>query len=94
VGIPNQIHLFEVEAVGGFRKVGDLVLKAQSSVAGAAKVRIPPLLTVAADGSDKTLVEIRTLMTASQNRPLLCSSTVFSEFSRKKTVHSGGERTA
>jgi hypothetical protein len=49
---------------------------------------------VAADGSDKTLVEIRTLVTASQNRPLLRSSAVFSEFSRKKTVHSGGERTA
>jgi hypothetical protein len=59
----------------------------------AANGRNPPLLTVAADGSDKTLVEIRTLMTASQNRPLPRSSAFFSEFS-KKTVHSGGERTA
>ncbi len=58
----------------------------------AAKARFP-LLTVAADGSDKTLVEIRTLMAASQNPPLPLSS-VFGEFSRKKTVHSGGERTA
>jgi hypothetical protein len=66
----------------------------QTLVQSAAKVRSPPLLTVAADGSDKTLVEIRTLVTASQNRPLLRSSAVFSEFSRKKTVHSGGERTA
>jgi hypothetical protein len=54
----------------------------------------PPLLTVAADGSGKTLVEIRTLMTASLNRPLSRSSAFFGEFSQKKTVHSGDERTA